>query len=87
MNPPRKCLPLGLDCSMKISANFNPFYPFKKPHLCSVWHGPPPGSLLLIILAPKWAALTFNLCTQHCVPVSQLHVPHQNSTSTCFSTV
>ncbi len=27
-----------------------------------------------------------NLCTEHCVLVSQLHVPHQNSTSTCFST-
>ncbi len=38
-------------------------------------------------LAPKWAALTLTVCTQHCVPVSHLRVPHQNSTSTCFSTV
>ncbi len=44
-------------------------------------------SLHLRILAPKWAALTLTLCTQHCVPVSHLRVPHQNSTSTCFSTV
>ena len=87
MNPPGKCLPLRPDSSMKISANFIDFYPLKKSYLCSVWHGPPPGGLLLSILAPKWAASTLTQCTQHCVPVSQLHVPHQNSTSTCFSTV
>ncbi len=40
MNPAGKCLPLGPDCSMKISANFIHFYPLKKPYFCSVWHTP-----------------------------------------------
>ncbi len=31
--------------------------------------------------------LTLNLCTRHCVPVSNLHVPHQIFTPTCFSSV
>ncbi len=39
MNPAGKCLPLGPDSSMKISANFIHFYPLKKPYFCSVWHG------------------------------------------------
>ena len=74
--------------SRKISADFILFYPFKQSYFSSVWRAPPPpGGLLLSILAPKWAALTLTQCTHHCVPVSQLHVPHQNSTSTCFSTV
>ncbi len=62
-----------------ISSTFTPW----KSHI-SVLFGmaPPPGGLLLSILAPKWAALTLTLCTEHCVPVSHLHVPHQNSTST-----
>ncbi len=46
-----------------------------------------PGGFLLNTLAPKWAALTLTLCTQHCVPVSHLHVPYQNSTLTCLRTV
>ncbi len=45
------------------------------------------GGFLLSILASKRAALTFNHCTQHCVPVSHLHVPHQVVTPTRFSTV
>ncbi len=42
--------------------------------------------ILLSTLTPKWAALTFNHCTEHCVPVSHLHVPHQIFTPTRFST-
>ncbi len=38
------------------------------------------------IPAPTWAALSLTLCTQHCVPVSHLRVPHQNSSSTLFCT-
>ncbi len=57
------------------------------PNFCPVWHVPPLVVFLLSILAPKWATLTLTLCTEHCVPVSHLHVPHQNSTSTHFSTV
>ena len=62
------------------------FTPWKS--LISLLFGmaPSPGDFLLSTLAPKWAALTLTLYTQHCVPVSHLHVPHQNSTSTCFST-
>ena len=41
MNPTGKCLPLGPDSSMKISANFIHFYPLKKPYFCSVWCAPP----------------------------------------------
>ncbi len=48
---------------------------------------PSPGGFLLSILVPKWASLTLTLCTQHCVPVSRLHLPHQIFTPTCFSTV
>ena len=32
------------------------------------------------------SALTLIQCTRHCAQVSQLHIPHQNFTSTCFST-
>ncbi len=45
-----------------------------------------PVGLFLNAQAPKWAVLTLKLCTQHCARVSHLHVPHQNSTSTWFST-
>ena len=48
---------------------------------------PPPGGLLLSILPPKWAALTLTQCTQYCVPVAHLHIPHQIVTPTCFSVV
>ncbi len=65
-----------------ISFTFTPW----KSHISVLFGIPPPGGLLLSILAPKWAASTLNLCTQHCVPVSQLHIPRPNSTSTCFST-
>ncbi len=38
---------------------------------------PSPLGILLSALAPKWAAMTLNLCHQHCAPVSHLCVPHQ----------
>ena len=87
---------LGSESQWKMSAfgsrffleKFQPIsyiYPLKKPNFCSVWRAPP--LQVAFILTPKWAASTLNLFTQHCVPVSHLHVPHQNSTSTCFSTV
>ncbi len=79
--------PGGWDCPMKISGHFIHVFPLKKPFFSPFWHGPPPGGHLLSILAPKWAALTLTQCTQHCVPGSHLHIPHQNSTSTCFRTV
>ncbi len=55
--------------------NFSPFHPLSPPEKaqfqsCLAW--PPLVVLLLSILAPKWAALTLILCTQHCVPVSHL---------------
>ncbi len=88
MQPCGNDWPGGWDCPMKISGHLIHVFPLKKPLFSPVCHGPPPpGGLLFSILAPKWAALTLTLCTQHCVPVSHLHVPHQNSTSTCFSTV
>ncbi len=58
----------------------------KMPNFSPTWHGPPLVVFLLSTLAPKWAAWTLTLCTQHCAPVSHLHAPQQNSTSTCFST-
>ncbi len=78
--------PGGQDAPMKISGNFIHFPPplqnakFQLSLACSP---SPPGGLHLS--TPKWAPLTLTLCTQHCVPVSQLHVPHQNSASTYFS--
>ncbi len=71
--------------------NFNQFHPRLPPEkakflFCLAYPPPPPVVLLLSTLAPKWAALTLTQCTQHCVPVSHLHVAHQNPTSTCFST-
>ncbi len=72
---------------MKISRHFIHIFPLKKPLFSPVWHGPPLVVLLLSILAPKWAALTLTLCTQHCVPASHVRVPHRNSISTCFCTV
>ncbi len=39
---------------------------------------PSPGSLLLSTVAPKWAALTLNVCTQHCAQVLHFYVLHQN---------
>ncbi len=59
--------------------NFSQFHPCLPPQRV-----PSPDGFLLSILAPKWAAMTLTLCTQHCVPGSHLHVPHQNSTSTHF---
>ncbi len=45
-------------------------------------HAPPSAGFLLSTLAPKWAAVTMKLWTQHWPQVARLHVPHQNSTST-----
>ena len=71
----------------EIFSQFHPHLPPEKAKcpFCLAWP-PLPSGFLLSTLAPKWAALTLNLCTQHCVPVSHLHVPHQNFTSTHFST-
>ena len=62
-----------------ISSTFTPFI--------SVLFGMPltPGSFFLNTLAPKTAASTLTLRTQHCVQVSHPHVLHKNSSSTCFS--
>ncbi len=88
MQPCENDWPGGWDCPMKISGHFIHFFPPSKSHFSVLFGmGPPPGDLHLSIPAPKWAALTLILCTQHCVPVSHLHVPHENSTSTCFRTV
>ena len=38
MNPTGKCLPLGPNSSMRISANFIHVYPLKMPNFSSVWH-------------------------------------------------
>ena len=40
MNPTGKYLPLGLDSSLKVSANFIHVYPLKKPNFSSVWDAP-----------------------------------------------
>ncbi len=67
---------------------FHLCFPLKMANFYSVGHASSsPGGLLLSTLAPKWAASTLTLCTEHCVPASHLHISHQNSTSTRFSTV
>ena len=82
VNPGGNDGPGGWDCFMKVSANFVHFYPLKKSFFCSVWRGP----------LSRWPSfehsniIHIDLCTEHCVPVSHLHVSHQNSTSTPFST-
>ncbi len=87
MQPCGNDWPGGWDCHMKISGHFIHFFPLKKP-LFSLFGMPSsPSDFLLSTLAPKWAALTLTQCTQHCVPISHLHVPHQIFTPTCFSTV
>ncbi len=82
MNPTGKCLPLGLDSSMKISANFIPVYPLKELYFRSVWHDPPPGGLLLSTLAPKWAAFTLicvlNIVSQYRIYTSHINIPLQH---------
>ncbi len=60
----------------KFQAISTTFLPSKCQASISWWY-------LLI----KWAALTLKLSTQHCAQGSHLHIPHQNSTSTRFSTV
>ncbi len=87
---------LGNESPLKMSVlgsgfsheNFINIYPLKMPNFSPVWHAPPPPPVVFLLstLAPKWAALTLNLSTQHCAQVSHLHAPHKNSTSTCFST-
>ncbi len=70
--------------------NFNQFHPCLLPQKAkfqSCLAEPPPGGLLLSTLAPKWAAWKLNRCTQHCVLISHLHVPHQIFTPKCFSTM
>ncbi len=65
--------------------NFIHFYPLY--HISLLFGMAPSRGLPLSTPAPKWAAQTLNFCTQHCVPVSQLHVPHQVSYSKCPSAV
>ncbi len=81
-----KCWARGLGLSHENFSQFHPRLPPQKPYFCSVWRGPPPGGFLLSTLAPKWTASTLTCLTQHCVPVSHLLVPHQDSTSTPFGT-
>ncbi len=65
-----------------ISSMFAPW----KSLIFSLFGAPPSlVGLILSILAPKWAAPTMNLCTEHCAWVSYLRIPHQNSTSKCPS--
>ncbi len=72
-----------------LHENFSPFHQHLPPEkgFFLVLFGMAPSlcDFLLSILASKWAALTLILCTQHCVQVSHLHVPHQNFASTRFS--
>ncbi len=58
-----------------ISSTFAPW----KSQIFSLF-GVPPSSVSLTwsILAPKWAAPTMKLCTEHCAWASNLHVPPQN---------
>ncbi len=80
---------LGNESHWKMSAwrsgffheNFIHVYPLKKPNFSLFGMVPSPGGLLLSTLVPQWAVWTLALCTEHCVPVSLQHVPHQNSTS------
>ncbi len=72
---------IGLEAGIvpqKFQAILSTFSPSKSHFSVLFGMFPPPGGLLLSILAPKWAALSLTQC---------LRVPHQNSTSTCFSTV
>ncbi len=73
----------------KISTNFIHFYPLEKPNVSPVWCAPPPPFRWPSFehSGTKMGSLDIQLCTQDCVPVSHLHVPPQNSTSTRFSTV
>ena len=73
MNPSGKCLPLGLDSSMKVSGNFISIYPLKKPIFYSVCHGLPSRWPSFEHSSTQWAALTLTLCTQHYVPVAITH--------------
>ncbi len=77
MQPCGNDWPGGWDCPIEISGLFIHFFPLKKPL----------GGFLLSILVPKWVTWTLSHCTQHCVPISHLYVPHQIFTPTCFSTV
>ncbi len=80
--------PESWDSAIKISGHYSYFFPLKSQNFSPVWHAPPPQSgFLFSSLVPKWAALTLTLCTQHCVPVSDLHVPRHIFTPTCFTTV
>ncbi len=90
---------LGNESHWKMSAfgfgffheNFSQFHPLLPPEKaifqsCLAWTHPPLVVSLLSILAPKWASWTWALCTQHCVPESNPHVPQQILTPTRFST-
>ncbi len=83
MNPGGNGGPGGQDSSVKISSNFIHFYPLKRPDFFSVWHGPPPpGSFLLSIEAPKWAAWTLtsvlNIVSQHHIYTFHIKIPPQH---------
>ena len=65
--------------------NFSPFHPLLPPEkaiflFCLAC--PPSRWLPFEHSGTKTDSLDIDLCTEHCVPVSHLHVPHQNSTST-----
>ncbi len=64
----------GLDCPKEPSVKFFNVPPLKKPHFCML---PNSVGLLLSTVAPKWADLALNFCTQHYAQESHLYVPPQ----------
>ncbi len=83
MNPPGKCLPLGPDCSMRISANFVHFYPLKKSCFCSVWHGPLSRGLPFEHSSSKMGTLAIELVySTLCPSITSTH----STSKFCFNT-
>ncbi len=83
VNPSGRGGPGGPHCPMKISTDIINFK-FQSCLAC-----PPPSRWPPFEhSSTKMGSLDVEpVYSTHCVPVSHLHVPHQNSTSTCFSTV
>ena len=79
--------PGGQDCPIKCKSTWSTFTPWKRQISFLFGMLSSPGGFLLSTLAPIWAALTLNPCSQHCTQVSHLHIPHQIFSSTRFSTV
>ncbi len=81
VNPCGNDWPGGWDCPMKISVRFINVSPWKSQIFSLFGVLPLPVGLVLSTAAPNWAALTLNICTQHCAHVSHIHAPPQNSAS------